>query len=149
MKFKTIHPNTIGLMMALIFTPVMAKALTVQVRQIEAARQGQIIVMLFANDGFPKDHAKALSIQTRPVTSDASCLAFEFTVNTSELAVKVLHDEDMNNKVTKNWTGIWPAEGLGFSNGARVRLSGAPSFKDARLSLSANQDVIDIPLIYP
>ncbi|MBT1063213.1 DUF2141 domain-containing protein [Bowmanella sp. Y26] len=135
--------------MALLFSPFTTQALTVKVSQIDTARQGQIMVMLFAKDGFPKDHSSALSIQTAPVTAGANSMLFHFPQSPGEFAIKVLHDEDMNNQVTKNWTGVWPAEGLGFSNGARVRLTGAPSFKEARLTLSSPPDVINISVIYP
>ncbi|ALS97560.1 DUF2141 domain-containing protein [Lacimicrobium alkaliphilum] len=133
----------------LILPTVTAQELTVRVSQIETSRQGQMMVMLFGKAGFPKDHSKALSIQTQPVETGVDNMEFRFTHAPVVFAVKVLHDEDLNGKVTKNWTGIWPAEGLGFSNAARVSLTGPPSFKQARLTRSDTSNAIDIPLIYP
>lgn len=151
MKIVTAVPKAIhtGLLMAFILTPVTAQELTVRISHIEASRQGQMIVMLFGEEGFPKDHSKALSVQTRPVETGVNSMEFQFSLASKEFAIKVLHDEDLNGKVTKNWTGIWPAEGLGFSNGARVSLTGAPSFKHARLMASGDKNAVDIAVIYP
>ena len=124
------------------------KDITVTVEAIDTTRPGQIMAMLFAEDGFPKDHAKALSTQTQNVVLGAKTMRFRFTVENDNFAIKILHDEDITGEVSKNWTGIIPSEGLGFSNGARLRF-GPPSYKDAVLKTDEVGDAITISIIYP
>ncbi|MEZ9525583.1 DUF2141 domain-containing protein [Enterovibrio norvegicus] len=121
----------------------------IRVKGIDTSRLGQILVMLFQEDGFPKTHDKALSILRYPATETDRTVVFE---NVPTLfAIKVLHDEDEDGKVTKNWTGILPKEGLGFSQGARITYK-APSFSSARLSvveLRESSAPHDITMRYP
>lgn len=126
--------------------PAIAKDLTIRITGIETKRPGNIMVMLFAEDGYPKDHNKAISIQNKK--ANAPQLDFNFSVTEKQFAIKVLHDETMDGKVAKNWTGILPAEGLGFSNGARIRF-GPPSFERSKLNLNEVGKVISIKMVYP
>lgn len=64
-----------------------------------------------------------------------------------DFAVVVLHDEDMNGKVTKNWTGYIPKEGLGFSAGVTI-LGGVPTFHKARIRFK-RYETIEISMRYP
>ena len=130
-----------------VVTPVMAQDIVIRVTDIDSTRPGNIMAMVFAEEGYPTKHDHALQVQSLP--ADSSELLFSFTVSQSPLAIKVLHDEDENGQTTKNWTGIWPAEGLGFSNGARLRLTGPPSFADAQLDLASVDGAIVVPVIYP
>ena len=128
-------------------TPVLAQDIVIRVTDIDSARPGNIMAMVFAEAGYPTKHDKALQVQN--MSADSSELLFSFTASQSPLAIKVLHDEDENGQTTKNWTGIWPAEGLGFSNGARLRLTGPPSFADAQFDLESVDGAIVVPVIYP
>ncbi|MFC3120789.1 DUF2141 domain-containing protein [Agaribacter flavus] len=123
-----------------------AKEVTVRITNIDVKRSGSITLMLFSNTGFPKDHNKAVMIDKK--TALQSTLEFPVKINLETFALKVLHDENDDGQVTKNWTGILPAEGLGFSNGAKIRF-GPPSFKKAKLRLNNITDTINIALIYP
>ncbi|TBR42039.1 DUF2141 domain-containing protein [Marinomonas agarivorans] len=125
---------------------VSAKEVTVRITNIDVKRSGSITLMLFSSEGFPKDHSKAVMIEKK--IASKSTLEFPLTINLETFALKVLHDENDDGQVTKNWTGIFPAEGLGFSNGAKIRF-GPPSFKKAKLGLNDITDSIDIALIYP
>jgi len=120
--------------------------ITVQVNNIDRTKPGNILVMLYAKDGFPKDHDKALKIETIPAVVDQMSISFSSVPG--EFAIKILHDEDENGQVTKNWTGIFPAEGLGFSNGAKITYR-APRFNEAKLNLSQVFSPLTIDLIYP
>ena len=128
-------------------SPALAQDIVIRVVDIDSARSGNIMTMVFSEDGYPTKHDKALQVQSK--SADSSELLFSFTVSQSPLAIKVLHDEDENGQTTKNWTGIWPAEGLGFSNGARLRLTGPPSFVDAQLDLESIDGAVVVPVIYP
>jgi uncharacterized protein (DUF2141 family) len=53
----------------------------------------------------------------------------------------------MDTRVTKNWTGLIPKEGLGFSAGVTI-LTGPPSFRKAKIKFAENQPV-EISMRYP
>ncbi|MCG7550815.1 DUF2141 domain-containing protein [Pseudoalteromonas sp. Of7M-16] len=124
-----------------------ANNVQIKITNIDTNRPGQIMVMLFEQEGFPVKHDKALQTQFHSPT-EASLLV-EFTTTKKELAIKVLHDEDNSQKTSKNWTGIIPSEGLGFSNGAKISWRGPPKFHDAKLSLADIQSPISISISYP
>ena len=121
---------TVWSLLTMLSQPVVANTLTVTVNGIETHRGGQIMVMVFAEPGFPKNHEKALIIKSAKDLKDT--MTFSFDIDEQEVAIKVLHDENSDGKVTKNWTGIWPKEGLGFSNGQKVSLSGVPKFNKSK-----------------
>lgn len=126
---------------------VEAVELNVTVSDIEPERGGQIIVMIFEKNGFPKVHSKAISTQLRNV--DNKEMTFSFPVSVEELAVKVLHDENKDGRVSKNWTGVYPKEGLGFSNKQKIGITGPPKYKKSRLIKEQFVNGINISLIYP
>ena len=125
---------------------VIAQEVTIQVDNIDTSKSGNILVMLYSDKGFPKDHKQALVIEVLPATQQRYLVNFLSVPDT--FAIKILHDEDESGEVTKNWTGIMPAEGLGFSNGAKLFL-GPPSFKNAKLDISLITQPIKINIIYP
>ena len=122
--------------------------ISIEVSGIDVERGGNLIVLVFSSDGFPVKHEKALLTQTIQVSGNPMCFAFN-SPSTDELAFKVLHDEDANNKVTKNWTGIWPKEGLGFSNGAVMGVGGPPGFDAAKIPKNEAVKGIKIRVTYP
>ena len=101
------------------------------VEKIKYERAGQLVVFIFTDEHFPKQHDKAQMTFITPVRAKQAIMEIE--VPTDRLfAIKVLHDQNMDQKVTKNWTGIIPKDGLGFSNNARIFLS-PPSFAEASI----------------
>lgn len=125
-----------------------ADIITVKVTGVDTDRGGNLVVLAFAEDGFPIQHQKALLTQTLKADRKEVTVTFVAPPD-KELAFKVLHDEDASGKVTKNWTGIWPKEGLGFSNGATMRLTGPPKFSRAKLSREKALTGVSLPIIYP
>ena len=123
-----------------------AEEIKIHVTAIEPARGGTLYVMLFGEDGYPKKHAKALQVLSAP--ADKPEMDFSFKTDRDDVAVKVHHDEDMNGKVTKNWTGIYPAEGLGFSQDQRVKMTGAPSYKKSQVLKATFGKTIEIEMRY-
>ena len=124
-----------------------AKDFTIKVNNIEHQRGGNIMVMIFSAAGFPKDHSKAVTVKTLPALRNS--MKFDFPVRLPEFAIKVLHDEDRSGKATKNWTGVFPAEGLGFSNGQKIGLTGPSVFSKSKLSRSRTKKAINIKINYP
>ena len=119
----------------------------VKVNSIDVERGGQILVMVFGKEGFPKDHGKAVFYKAQDVLQPV--MEFTFEVTMEELAVKVLHDENKDGKVTKNWTGIYPKEGLGFSNDQKIGLTGPPKYKYSKLSKEQFRHGLEISVLYP
>jgi len=126
---------------------VWATEFNVKVNNIDVKRGGNIIVMIFSEEGFPKRHKLALLSQTKHLSHET--MGFVFDVDTDELAVKVLHDDNGDGKVTKNWTGIWPKEGLGFSNDQKISLKGAPKYEYSKLLKRQFKGGINISIRYP
>lgn len=124
-----------------------ATAINIKVTGIDVKRGGNIIVMLFSEKGFPKIHQQALATQTKHATKET--LTFNFRLNKPELAVKILHDENGDGKVTKNWTGIYPKEGLGFSNGQKIGMTGPPTYKNSKLAIHQFKEGLNILVRYP
>ncbi|KZN55477.1 hypothetical protein N476_07045 [Pseudoalteromonas luteoviolacea H33] len=124
-----------------------ATSVQVKINGIDTRRPGQIMVMLFEDNGFPVKHKQAL--QTQFHSPESKSLTVEFTTAKAEIAIKVLHDEDNSQTTSKNWTGLIPSEGLGFSNGAKISWRGPPKFKDAKLSLADINTPISISIKYP
>ena len=100
---------------------------------IKSEKGGQLIVFVFLERGFPKVHEQTLLKFTSPINANQMTMKIKIPAKT-DFALKVLHDEDMDGKVTKNWTGIFPKDGLGFSNGAKISF-GPPSFNDAKVNI--------------
>lgn len=121
------------------------QALTLNITNIDVNRPGEIVVMVFQEDGFPKDHQKALKkYHFDPLDSHHQ---LSIQVPDKKFALKIHHDEDKSGTMTKNWTGFIPAEGVGFSSGAKVKF-GPPSFKAAQMELPESGEV-SIAIIYP
>ncbi len=148
--FGIIRYLTIAITM-LVVSPTGARAETWQslaltVTGIEADRGGRLQFFVFLEDGFPKKHNKALKSYVKPVSGGEMTISLEVPADVP-FAVKVHHDEDGNNKVTKNWTGIFPKEGLGFSAGAKMSPM-PPTFGEAKMTAPA-VNTISIHMRYP
>ena len=115
------------------------------VNEIEHKRGGDICVYIFLEEGFPIKHEKAL----KQFCFNATSTTMQTNIQTPDksFAIKIHHDEDSSGAVTKNWTGFIPAEGLGFSSGAKLGF-GPPSFDDAVITLPHDGN-IEITIIYP
>ncbi len=139
--------NWIAILCLFIGGTSMASNIKLKVEGIEVKRGGQIIIFVFKEDGFPKDHSKA----TEKIVRKASEESFEVDLidPPSIFAIKILHDEDENGVVTKNWTGIYPKEGLGFTNDQSVSLTGPPGFKKSAVQKESIQGSLNIKIRYP
>lgn len=61
-------------------------------------------------------------------------------------AVSVFHDENMNQKLDKNFMGI-PKEGYGASNNPKKKM-GPPDFEETKFQLSGQAQSLEIKLMY-
>lgn len=121
------------------------KILQLTIHDIEVKRGGVMSVYVFLEEGFPIKHDQAVKFYRFDVSNESHILEIEIPDRT--FALKVHHDENMSGKVTKNWTGIFPTEGIGFSSGAKIRF-GPPSFKQAAMTLP-HDNAAHIYMVYP
>jgi uncharacterized protein (DUF2141 family) len=120
--------------------------LNITVTNIDTSQGGNIVVMIFGEEGFPKNHALALLTATKKVLSNT--MVFTFLINQPEVSIKVLHDENGDGKVTKNWTGIYPKDSLGFSNDQKIGLTGPPNYLKSKIRFVAPKSEATISIIY-
>jgi len=61
-------------------------------------------------------------------------------------AISVLHDEDCDGKMKRNFVGL-PSEGYGISQNPRIRFK-APSFDDAMFTFKSDSSKVTITMKY-
>lgn len=124
-----------------------AATLTVHVTGARNAK-GQIRVALFQGaKGFPGDASQA--VQTRAADIDPQSLSAQivFTgLREGVYAVSIFHDENMNQKLDKNFVGV-PKEGYGASNNPRKKM-GPPDFEETKFQLNGQMQSLEIKLMY-
>src|SRR5207245_10973730 len=97
--------------------------------------------------GCPADTSKAIrqeSVEIDPKTMSAQVMFKDLPQGT--FAISVLHDENGNGKMDKNFVGM-PKEGYGASNNPKKKKR-APTFDEAKFSLNSSEQAIEITLIY-
>jgi uncharacterized protein (DUF2141 family) len=127
-------------------TPV---TFTVTIKVIGARNaKGKLGVALFQDaKGFPEDNSKALRQQEADINPQTLSAQIVFRdVPQGVYAVSVRHDENNNGKLDRNFIGV-PKEGYGASNNPKKKLR-SPSFDEAKFSLNAAEQAIEIKLIY-
>jgi uncharacterized protein (DUF2141 family) len=110
--------------------------------------KGKIGVTLFQDaQGFPDEPSKAVrqqSVDIDPKTMSAQVTFKDIPQGT--FAVSVLHDENSNGKMDKNFVGM-PKEGYGASNNPKKKKR-APTFDEAKFAFNSSEQAIEITLIY-
>lgn len=103
------------------------------------SNEGQVLVCLFDNDnGFPGKIDRALHVEKVAVTDRQAQHTFS-NLPLGSYAVSVVHDEDGNDEIKKNWMGM-PKEKVGMSNVS----GGMPSFEKAMFTLTPHQPTTEI-----
>jgi uncharacterized protein (DUF2141 family) len=98
-------------------------------------------------DGWPEDMSKSFHHWPTSIPSGARELtAVIDNLPAADYSVVVIHDENSNRKLDRNFIGI-PKEGFGFANNPRVNLS-APPFQAARLHVACPVTETTIHLVY-
>lgn len=94
--------------------------------------------------GWPEQNAKAQALDAFPITGTMATLTFKLPPG--RYAVVVLHDENKNQKLDRNFIGV-PTEGFGFANNPPVLLV-APSFERASIEVACPATDINVKMIY-
>lgn len=109
------------------------------------SNHGHLAIGLFQrSEGFP-NHKHVLAGKFARINGGHASVAFA-DLQPGRYAIAVLHDENENNKLDRNWMGL-PNEGFGFSNDAQVIL-GPPSFDDAAFRVTPGASNITIRMRY-
>jgi uncharacterized protein (DUF2141 family) len=121
--------------------------LTVHVTGARNAK-GKIRVALFRyGKGFPNDASQAVHTQAADIDPQTSSAQVVFAdLCTGFYAVSVFHDENMNERLDKNFMGM-PKEGYGASNNPKKKM-GPPNFDEATFQLSGTEQLVEIKLMY-
>jgi uncharacterized protein (DUF2141 family) len=121
--------------------------LTVHVTGARNAK-GKIRAALFRGvEGFPNDASRAIHTQAADIDPQTSSAQIVFAdLPAGVYAVSVFHDENMNQKLDKNFMGV-PKEGYGSSNNPKKKM-GPPSFEETKFQLSGTEQSLEIKLIY-
>jgi uncharacterized protein (DUF2141 family) len=110
--------------------------------------KGKIRVALFRDGkGFHNDASQAVHSQTADIDPQALSAQVVFAdLHTGVYAVSVFHDENMNEKLDKNFMGM-PKEGYGASNNPKKKM-GPPNFDEAEFQLGGTEQLVEIKLMY-
>ena len=119
-------------------------AITVRVEGVEGSA-GLLRISLFRSaEGFPeRSELAARTASLEPSGPSADVLFDDLTAG--DWAVAVLHDENRNEKLDRNFLGI-PKEGVGASNDA-VRF-GLPKFERARVAVPPEGATVVVKIKY-
>ena len=109
---------------------------------------GDVGTTLFSSpDGWPENNSKAYRHGPTPIEpGQRQVTAVWEHLPSGDYAVAVIHDENQNHKLDRNFIG-WPKEGFGFANNPHVGLS-APSFRAALIHLACPSTEIVIHMQY-
>jgi uncharacterized protein (DUF2141 family) len=110
--------------------------------------KGNVDALLFVRpEGFPEHDSKAFDKDEVPIDPKTMSAQIVFKdVPRGVAAVTVLHDENMNRKIDKNFLGI-PKEGYGTSNNPKKAMHN-PSWDEARFPVNLPEVIVPIKLIY-
>lgn len=107
--------------------------------------KGQLIFGVFKSaDGFPTEEKKSVNWQIKP--ADVPEAMFTVTLPPGNYAASVLHDENKNGKMDKDFLGI-PQEGYGVTNNPKPKLRAA-TFEEARFTLPGAGSTLTISIQY-
>ncbi|MGY5451419.1 DUF2141 domain-containing protein [Agarivorans sp. MS3-6] len=105
---------------------------------------GQVVLRVWDSD---ESYLKQPLLIKMIPAKNANNAVLRFTVShslPSECAINVFHDKNSNGQLDTNWLGI-PNEPTGMSNNAKGRL-GPPSYQEAKISLSGQEQVFTIKI---
>lgn len=110
--------------------------------------KGKADALIFVRpEGFPDDDSKAFDKDESAIDPKTMTAQIVFTdVPRGFAAVTVLHDENMNRKMDKNWIGV-PKEGYGTSNNPK-KAAHNPRWAETKFPVTHPQETITIKLIY-
>lgn len=121
-----------------------AAELVIPISGIEPKQDGKLLVFLYKESNWMKLKEPS---KTVVVTENLRSVSIKLaSIPEGEYAIQVVHDRDLNGKLTMKWTPPGPTEGYGFTAGYKP--SAIPKYAPAKFSLGGNSSM-PIVLIYP
>lgn len=117
--------------------------LTVKVTGIEST-QGQVVIAVCRNQAELDKPYKPFSYKIEKVKA-AGSLTTSLDIPPGEYTIIVFHDENNNTKHDTNMVGI-PKEKYGFSNNRFSKIGGKPTFQEAKLKITDQNQTTQINL---
>lgn len=122
-------------MITIAFHPAVEEGIKVNIINLHN-NKGYVLVSLFKNgEGYPNDPGKAFRKAKLPIQDKKASITFP-GLPTSSYAIAILHDENDDQKMNKNFMGL-PKEGYGFSNNTSG-VFGPPGYNKASFRHTAN-----------
>jgi len=105
------------------------------------------VALFRAGEGFPNDASQAIHTQAADIDPQTLSAQVVFAdLPAGVYAVSVFHDENMNEKLDKNFMGV-PKEGYGASNNPKKKM-GPPNFEETKFQLGGTEQSVEIKLMY-
>ena len=119
--------------------------ITIRIPNLRNA-DGLLGVALFSSDkGFPENSDKAFALTGMKLNEAKPEIVLK-NIPYGTYAVCVLHDENANMEMDKNWIGI-PKEGFGASNNPKISM-GPPEFEESNFVLDSQNMALVIDINY-
>lgn len=107
---------------------------------------GMVGASLYASKkGFPDTPERSYATLVKKITATEDTFVFE-NVPYGTYAISVLHDENGNGKMDKNFFGL-PTEGCGISTNPKIGMGG-PKYNDSVFTLNSKQLEMTIGMRY-
>jgi len=121
--------------LSLSFNTMETCSVTVQFTNLRNTKGLVQAALLNGSQGFPDDPKQRFAIGKTAISGKTATIVFT-NVPVGKYVVVVMHDENSNTKLEKNFLGI-PKEGFGFSNNPRI-IVGAPSYETCEFEVKTN-----------
>ena len=133
-----------------VFTLTSAQNTTVSIVRVEIiglkSSDGKILINLFDKEkGFPSNPQSALKSSVIEIKNKQAFIEFSCKPQ-QEYAIALVHDENNNGDMDKNFFGI-PKEGYAFSNNYRPTIK-SPNFKQASFKATGEKTTLKLNIIY-
>ncbi len=133
-----------------IYTTTKAQNTNLSIVRVEIiglkSSNGKVLINLFDRaTGFPSNPQNALKSYVLEIKNKQAFVEFSCTPQ-KEYAIALVHDENNNGDMDKNFFGI-PKEGYAFSNNYRPTIK-SPSFKQASFKASGEKMTLKLDVIY-
>ena len=125
--------------------PTQTGNITVHIKELRHSN-GMLGASLYASKkGFPDTPERSYATLVKKMTTTEDTFVFE-NVPYGTYAISVLHDENGNGKMDKNFFGL-PTEGCGISTNPKIGMGG-PKYTDSVFTLNSKQLEITIGIRY-
>ncbi len=125
--------------------PTQTGNITVHIKELRNLN-GMVGASLYASKkGFPDTPERSYATLVKKITATEDTFVFE-NVPYGTYAISVLHDENGNGKMDKNFFGL-PTEGCGISTNPKIGMGG-PKYNDSVFTLNSKQLEMTIGMRY-